>query len=60
MCNFNQYSSVMENRIGQGKSEEQYKGSMIGAAIGFAGIIITLILSSIFSWAKLKQDGCLY
>ena len=44
MCNFNQYSSVMENRIRQGKSKEQYKGSMIGAAIGFAGIIITLIL----------------
>ena len=49
MCNFNQYSSVMENRIGQGKSEKQYRESMIGAAIGFAGIIITLILASIFS-----------
>ena len=49
MCNFNQYPSVMENRIGQGKSEKQYRDSMIGAAIGFAGIIITLILASIFS-----------
>lgn len=49
MYNFNQYSSVMENRIGQGKSKEQYKSSIIGAAIGFAGIIITLILASIFS-----------
>ena len=49
MCNFNQYSSVMENRIRQGKSKEQYKGSMIGVAIGFVGIIITLILASIFS-----------
>ena len=35
--------------LNQGKSEEQYKGSMIGAVIGFAGIIITLILASIFS-----------
>ena len=48
MCNFNQYSSIME-KIGQGKSEEQYKGSMIGAAIGFVGIVVTLILASIFS-----------
>ena len=48
MCNFNQYSSIMENRIGQGKSEKQYKSSMIGAAIGFAGIIISLILILIF------------
>ena len=35
--------------LNQGKSEEQYKGSIIGAAIGFAGIIITLILAIIFS-----------
>ena len=35
--------------INQGKSKEQYKSSMIGAAIGFAGIIITLILAIIFS-----------
>jgi len=39
----------MENKIGQGKSKEQYKSSMIGAAVGFVGIIITLILSFIFS-----------
>lgn len=35
--------------LNQGKSEEQYKSSIIGAAIGFAGIIITLILAIIFS-----------
>ena len=42
---FNEGKEIMN----QGKSKEQYKGSMIGAAIGFAGIIITLILASIFS-----------
>jgi len=35
--------------LNQGKSKEQYKGSMIGAAIGFVGIVVTLILASIFS-----------
>lgn len=39
----------MENKIGQGKSKEQYKSSIIGAAIGFAGVIICLILAAIFS-----------
>ena len=39
----------MENKIGQGKSKEQYRGSIIGAAIGFAGVIICLILAAIFS-----------
>ena len=39
----------MENKIGQGKSEEQYKSSMIGAAVGFAGIVVCLILLLIFS-----------
>ena len=49
MYNFNQHSGIMENKIGQGKSKEQYKSSMIGAAIGFAGVIICLILAAIFS-----------
>ena len=35
--------------LNQGRSKEQYKSSMIGATIGFAGIIITLILAIIFS-----------
>ena len=34
--------------LNQGRSKEQYKSSMIGAAIGFAGIIISLILILIF------------
>lgn len=34
--------------INQGRSKEQYKGSIMGAAIGFTGIIISLILILIF------------
>lgn len=34
--------------INQGRSKKQYESSMIGAAIGFAGVIISLILILIF------------
>ena len=34
--------------LNQVRSKEQYKSSMIGAAIGFAGIVISLILILIF------------
>ena len=43
-------SSIMENEIGQGRTERQYKDSLKIVAIALLGAIITIILLAIFEW----------
>tara|TARA_B110000495_G_C22526175_1_gene320414 strand:- start:194 stop:313 length:120 start_codon:yes stop_codon:yes gene_type:complete len=38
----------MENEIGQGKTERQYKDSLKIIAISLLGVIITIILLAVF------------
>ena len=41
-------SSIMQNEIGQGKTERQYKDSLKIVAISLLGAIITIILLALF------------
>lgn len=44
MFNISINSNIMENEIGQGRTEQQYKDSLKIMAISLLGAIITIIL----------------
>ena len=48
MCIISSSSSIMENEIGQGRTERQYKDSLKIIAISLLGVIITIILLAVF------------
>ena len=48
MFNISINSNIMENKIGQGRTERQYKDSLKIVAIALLGAIITIILLAIF------------
>ena len=50
MFNISINSSIMENEIGQGRTERQYKDSLKIVAISLLGAIITIILLTLFEW----------
>ena len=48
MFNISINSNIMENEIGQGRTERQYKDSLKIVAISLLGAIITIILLTVF------------